>query len=189
MGEFETWDGDDIPADDGSPSDHAESQDRQATPTESSPANITTNPSTTQAHLSFSDLEAVIQNLSINNTLQGLTDHVIAPGGGVALTPQQQQPVTPPSSSSVTQPVTINIQSANNDTGLSPLFQRGSDGLPAIHGVDGPMTPRNDAGPFVLDGSGSAGRAAGRAAEQRSREAAAAAGSTSTSAPTGNNAN
>lgn len=64
-----------------------------------------------------------------------------------------------PPTSSVTQPVTINVLGANDFSGLSPLYPDNNDGLSPDRVHDGPMTPRNDAGPFVLDGS--AGRAAG----------------------------
>jgi hypothetical protein len=66
--------------------------------------------------------------------------------------------LTPPASS-VTQPVTISVSGANEYTGLTPLYPAADDGLSPNRVHDGPMTPRNDAGPFVLDGS--AGRAAG----------------------------
>merc|ERR1712137_1519212 len=71
-------------------------------------------------------------------------------------TPDRQ--LTPPTSS-VTQPVPINVNGANDYMGLSPLHPPHGSGLTPDRVQDGPMTPRNDAGPFVLDGS--AGRAAG----------------------------
>jgi hypothetical protein len=71
--------------------------------------------------------------------------------------------LTPPTSS-VTQPITISVSGANEYTGLSPLYPTTRDGLTPDRVQDGPMTPRNDAGPFVLDGS------AGRAAASRMRE-------------------
>jgi hypothetical protein len=98
--------------------------------------------------------------------------------------PQQPIPQTPdrraePLTSSVTQPVTINVPGANEFSGLSPLYPNQNDGLTPGGMHDGPMTPRNDAGPFVLDGS------AGRAAGSRIRDASpgSESGSTRSGAP------
>jgi hypothetical protein len=89
---------------------------------------------------------------------------------GVTDNANQSNPQTPerrpePPTSSVTQPVTINITGANEYSGLTPLYPSNHDGLTPDHIHDGPMTPRNDAGPFVLDGS------AGRASGSRLRDA------------------
>lgn len=59
---------------------------------------------------------------------------------------------------SVTQAVSIE-RGPSGYSGLSPLYLAAHDGLAPDRAQDGPMTPRNDAGPFVLDGS--AGRAGG----------------------------
>jgi hypothetical protein len=99
---------------------------------------------------SLADLQHAISNISISDSLNGIAN---AP---VAQTPERR---IEPQTSSVTQPVTINITGANEYSGLSPLYQSHHDGLTPDRVHDGPMTPRNDAGPFVLDGS--AGRAAG----------------------------
>lgn len=110
------------------------------------------------SHISFGDLEAAISNISITDSVNN------TPNAHTAV-----EPATPhrsPASfvsSSITQPVSINITAANESVGLTPLHNRSSnssDGLSPNGAPEGPMTPRNDAGPFVLDGSGSAGRAA-----------------------------
>ncbi|KAJ4352082.1 uncharacterized protein N0V89_007428 [Didymosphaeria variabile] len=116
------------------------------------------------SHISFGDLEAAISNITISGSTN---DSGIAPAADPS-TPQRS-PV-PFASSSVTQPVAINVIAANESVGLTPLHNRSSnssDGLSPNGAPEGPMTPRNDAGPFVLDGSGSTGRAAG----QRFRDA------------------
>lgn len=64
---------------------------------------------------------------------------------------------------SVTQPVSID-RGPDGYSGLSPLYLAAHDGLAPDRAHDGPMTPRNDAGPFVLDGS------AGRAGTTRLRD-------------------
>jgi hypothetical protein len=89
----------------------------------------------------LNDLQQAISNITISDAPQ---------------TPERR--LEPPTSS-VTQPVQINITSANEFSGLSPLYPSNHDGLTPDRVHDGPMTPRNDAGPFVLDGS--AGRAGG----------------------------
>ncbi|KAF1967942.1 FHA domain-containing protein [Bimuria novae-zelandiae CBS 107.79] len=119
-------------------------------------------------HTSFSDLEAAISNVTIADNLDNIANLPVAGPS----TPQRSP--APFASSSVTQPVAINVTAANEIAGLTPLYSRssnGSDGLSPNGAAEGPMTPRNDAGPFVLDGSGSTGRAAG----QRFRDATAAA--------------
>lgn len=82
-----------------------------------------------------------------------VTDTAIEPN------PQTPERRPEPPTSSVTQPVTINVSGANDFSGLAPLYPSNHDGLTPDRVHDGPMTPRNDAGPFVLDGS--AGRASG----------------------------
>ena len=62
------------------------------------------------------------------------------------------------SPSSVSQP--LSITNVINGAGLIPLINRNAD-TTLDRQPDGPMTPRNDAGPFVLDGSGSASRVSG----------------------------
>jgi hypothetical protein len=41
-----------------------------------------------------------------------------------------------------------------NERTPSPNGRTPADVMLALHGIEGPMTPRNDAGPFVFDGSG-----------------------------------
>ena len=119
-------------------------------------------------HISFGDLEAAISNITITESLNDIANARTPAGPS---TPQRSP--APFASSSATQPVSINVTAANESVGLTPLYNRSnsSDGLSPNGAPEGPMTPRNDAGPFVLDGSGSTGRAAG----QRFRDAAAAA--------------
>ncbi|KAF9732743.1 hypothetical protein PMIN06_007086 [Paraphaeosphaeria minitans] len=116
------------------------------------------------SHVSFGDLEAAISNITVSDSAsQATSESTVDP-----FTPQQSP--APFASSSVTQPVAINVIAANESVGLTPLQNRlsnSSDGLSPNGAPEGPMTPRNDAGPFVLDGSGSTGRAAG----QRFRDA------------------
>ncbi|KAF2745995.1 hypothetical protein M011DRAFT_468879 [Sporormia fimetaria CBS 119925] len=99
------------------------------------------------------DLAAAISAYNLVDTLERVMDqHQSTPA-----TPERF--ITPPTSSSVTQPVAIQYNAANENSGLSPLLPNARSGLAAGQpSTDCPMTPRNDAGPFVLDGSGSAGR-------------------------------
>lgn len=90
---------------------------------------------------------------ALNHAITNITIHDAPPN------PQTPfRPLEPPSAS-VTQPVSID-RGPDAFNGLSPLYLAAHDGLAPDRAHDGPMTPRNDAGPFVLDGS--AGRAAGR---------------------------
>jgi hypothetical protein len=100
----------------------------------------------------LSDLQQAISNFSISESLNA----GVIPSANNPQTPDRR---TEPQTSSVTQPVQINVISANEFSGLSPLYPNNHDGLTPGGVSDGPMTPRNDAGPFVLDGS--AGRAGG----------------------------
>jgi hypothetical protein len=100
--------------------------------------------------VSLSDLQQAISSISITDSSNGVANSSV---------PQTPDRRAEPPTSSVTQPVTINITGANDYIGLSPLYPSQHDGLTPDRVHDGPMTPRNDAGPFVLDGS--AGRAAG----------------------------
>lgn len=109
------------------------------------------------SHISFGDLEAAISNISLSPSAS-----VGTPAASINPSTPQRSPA-PFASSSVTQPVAINVIAANESVGLTPLQNRSSnssDGLSPNGAPEGPMTPRNDAGPFVLDGSGSTGRAA-----------------------------
>jgi hypothetical protein len=100
----------------------------------------------------ISDLQHAISNFNISDAMHA----GVPPPANNPQTPARQ---LEPQSSSVTHPVQINVISANDFSGLSPLYPSNHDGLTPDRVHDGPMTPRNDAGPFVLDGS--AGRAGG----------------------------
>ncbi|KAF2027481.1 FHA domain-containing protein [Setomelanomma holmii] len=114
--------------------------------------------------------------VSLSTIQQGLSNMNIA--DQTAPEPQTPERRAEPPASSVTQPVTINVSGANEFNGLSPLYPNAVHGLTPDRVHDGPMTPRNDAGPFVLDGS------AGRAAGNRLRDASP--GSDSASTHSGN---
>lgn len=157
-GEFETWD-DDVEQTTGA--DSSSQQNRHVTPKSSTNA-LCDSSSSNHAHAqqSLSDLEAAISNIVISESLNGIANQPVS----VPTTPQRNPPLA--ASSSVTQPVSINITGANESSGLSPLFQHTTVTLNGDRAPEGPMTPRNDAGPFVLDGS------AGRNGGQRLREGA-----------------
>jgi hypothetical protein len=101
--------------------------------------------------VSLGDLQQAISNISMTDSNGGASHSSSHPQ-----TPERRLELP---TSSITQPVQINVTSANEFSGLSPLYPHNHDGLTPDRVHDGPMTPRNDAGPFVLDGS--AGRAAG----------------------------
>ncbi|XP_014554043.1 hypothetical protein COCVIDRAFT_106149 [Bipolaris victoriae FI3] len=153
MGEFEDWEGDEEVANgDTTTNANTEQADRHVTPRASvAPMN------SSSSNFDLSDLRQQITNMDINGTesANGNT-HPSSPE-----TPDRQ--ITPPSSSA-TAPVSINVSGANQYAGLTPLHHTATDGLAPDRVHDGPMTPRNDIGPFVLDGS--AGRAAGNRLHQ-----------------------
>lgn len=150
MGDMEDWEGEeDVANGEPAPQTTADQADRHGTPRASSAPN-----NDDESDGEFAELRQQITNIDFNSS-----DH---PNGNthpsVLETPQRH--LTPPTgSATVTQPVAINVSEANEWTGLSPLHPTTVDGLTPDRIHDGPMTPRNDAGPFVLDGS--AGRAAG----------------------------
>jgi hypothetical protein len=150
MGEFEDWEGDGEVVD-GDTTTHAnaEQADRHVTPRASvAPMNS----SEADASLDLSHLRQQITNMDINDT---------EPVNGNTHQSSLETPdrlVTPPTPSG-TQPVNINVSGANEYAGLAPLYPTTSEGLAPDRVHDGPMTPRNDIGPFVLDGN--AGRSAG----------------------------
>ena len=121
--------------------------------------------------VSLSELQQQMTNISIADSLTGIASQPHT-------TPQTPERRLEPPTSSVTQPVTINVSGANEYSGLSPLYQSTHDGLTPDRVHDGPMTPRNDAGPFVLDGS------AGRASGSRLRDASPGSDSGSTNSGT-----
>ncbi|KAF2635282.1 FHA domain-containing protein [Massarina eburnea CBS 473.64] len=156
MGEYESWDGDDALQTD-SPSSDPESRDRHVTPKASASLLMD---SSAQANGQTSDLEEALSRLSTHDTIDNIGNlPVPSHGAGDPSTPQGQR--IPPVSSSATQVVSINVQSAN-EAGLSPLIHMNNSrsGLGPDRASECPMTPRNDVGPFVLDGS--AGRAGGQ---------------------------
>ncbi|KAF1960975.1 hypothetical protein CC80DRAFT_403549 [Byssothecium circinans] len=158
MGEFESWDDNDAPND--PTTSDPESQDRHVTPKASTTALPETNPDGLGASGQSSGLEEALSRIRItHDALENMANPSAAP-----VTPHAQR-IPTPVSSSVTQPVSINVASAN-EAGLSPLYHlnNSTNGLSPDRAPDCPMTPRNDAGPFVLDGS------AGRAAGQRLRD-------------------
>ncbi|KAF2787040.1 hypothetical protein K505DRAFT_258575 [Melanomma pulvis-pyrius CBS 109.77] len=160
-GEFEEWDDDAAREEAESKANGEEKQDdRHVTPRSSTiPLNNNTVPDeSTNARMDLSFLQTAVSNISLTDSLGGIVSQPIpAPS-----TPQRYIP--PPTSSSVTQPVTINITGTNERSGLSPLYPAAANALSPQGAPEGPMTPRNDAGPFVLDGS------AGRASMSRPRE-------------------
>ncbi|UPX15088.1 uncharacterized protein EKO05_0005551 [Ascochyta rabiei] len=139
--ELEDWDDDDAQENgDAAPDAENPAEDRHVTPRASAvPLNgSAAEPGATD----LADLQHAITSIHINDTAN----------------PQTPFRRLEPLSASVTQPVSID-RGPGSFNGLSPLYLTAHDGLAPDRAHDGPMTPRNDAGPFVLDGS--AGRAAG----------------------------
>ena len=165
MGDFESWDADDA-QNDATGSD-PESQDRHITPKASTTAlpAVQADSVETNGQSASTTLEETLSRIRITHDALDSIANSPAPAAAVPVTPQAQR-IPTPNSSSATQTVSINVQSAN-DAGLTPLYHHmnsGTTGLNLDRAPDCPMTPRNDVGPFVLDGS------AGRAAGQRLRE-------------------
>lgn len=150
-GEFDDWEGEEEVGEANGTAAPAESPqgDRHVTPRASL---APVNGSADDGGIDLNGLERAISHITMNEPTVRLTEDV-------STNPQTPERRPEPPTSSVTQPVTINIQNANEFSGLSPLYPNNHDGLTPDRVHDGPMTPRNDAGPFVLDGS--AGRAAG----------------------------
>jgi hypothetical protein len=140
-GEFEDWEEEEQADGDSAANVENPPEDRHVTPRASSaPLNgLTAEAGSTD----LSDLQQAITNISINESNTN---------------PQTPYRPLEPMTASVTQPVTIE-RGPDGYNGLSPLYLAAHDGVAHDRAHDGPMTPRNDAGPFVLDGS--AGRAAG----------------------------
>lgn len=139
-GEFEDWEEEAQANGESAPDTENPPEDRHITPRASV---VPLNGTTAEAGADLADLQQAITNISINDA-----------------TRNPQTPFRPlePMTASVTQPVSID-RGPDGFNGLSPLYLAAHDGLAPDRAHDGPMTPRNDAGPFVLDGS--AGRAAG----------------------------
>ncbi|KAJ4372565.1 hypothetical protein N0V86_007925 [Didymella sp. IMI 355093] len=141
-GEFEDWEED--PQTNGNLSADAQppAEDRHVTPRASVvPLNGTT---AENGRTDLSDLQQAITGISIHEP---------------PANPQTPFRPIEPMTASVTQAVSID-RGPDGFNGLSPLYLASHDGLAPDRVHDGPMTPRNDAGPFVLDGS--AGRAGSR---------------------------
>ncbi|KAF1846986.1 uncharacterized protein K460DRAFT_278504 [Cucurbitaria berberidis CBS 394.84] len=166
IGDFEDWaeEGEPVNGDATAKVDN-EQGDRHVTP-RASIAPI--NGNELDGGVDLSDLQHAISNISITESLNGIANQPL---------PETPDRHLTPVTSSVTQPVTINVSGSNEFSGLSPLYPTHHDGLLPDRAHDGPMTPRNDAGPFVLDGS------AGRAAGNRLRDASPGSDSGSSGAP------
>ncbi|KAF1999906.1 hypothetical protein P154DRAFT_522978 [Amniculicola lignicola CBS 123094] len=167
-GDFEIWD-DEVAESTHEPQANGTETngDRHVTPrTSTGPLNqVETNATQTNGH-DLAHLQNALSNITIGSQDQPAPDPA---------TPHRFLSAAP---SSVTQPVSINLGAANDNPGLSPLFRNGSAGLsPDQRAPECPMTPRNDAGPFVLDGS------AGRASAARSREESPSRGNTDAPLP------
>lgn len=100
-------------------------------------------------------LENGLPDLAAAFSSYNLADGLIGQSAANPSTPERF--ITPAQSSSVTQPVTIQSRGSQSNSGLAPSFPTGQ-------GQECPMTPRNDMGPFVLDGS------AGRSSVSNNRE-------------------
>ena len=145
-GEFEDWEEEPQTNGDSSTDAGNPPADRHVTPRSSTAPLNGTDPGTSD----LSDLQHAITSISINEPSS-------------TLLPQNPFRPIQPTTASVTQPVSIDRGPAAYN-GLSPLYLAAHDGHAPDRAHDGPMTPRNDAGPFVLDGS------AGRAGASRLRE-------------------
>lgn len=152
-GEFEEWDEEAGEAN----GDSTTKEDKHVTPRDSTLPLNNGETSAPNGQLSLGELETALSNINIVESLSSIANQPGNPS-----TPQRFIPPIP--SSSVTQPVAINLTGNNENSGLAPLYPNNSNGLSPERVHDGPMTPRNDAGPFVLDGS------AGRASNSRPRE-------------------
>lgn len=151
--DFEMWDDNGVAQEDGEPSEARHVTSKTSAegladhPTQSTPPS--------DVNLALPDVEAAFSVMNIPNSLNSIN----AQPAPAPSTPQRTAASKPPSS--VTLPVASNVTAANDAAVFSPMFHNGASGLtPGREGGDCPMTPRIDAGPFVLDGSGSAGRAA-----------------------------
>lgn len=166
VADLEDWEEEDAEQANGVSAAQAEPEqgDRHVTPRDSTePAHA---PDAEEGEMS--ELQQQITNIDINAAPNSVANPVI---------PQTPDRYITPAASSVTQPVSIDISGANEYSGLSPLYPAPHNGLMPDRAHDGPMTPRNDAGPFVLDGS------AGRTAGSHLRDASSASDSEGATAP------
>ncbi|OCL07719.1 hypothetical protein AOQ84DRAFT_294567 [Glonium stellatum] len=138
---------------------------------------------TANGRISLSDLEAAVSVISIQDSANDiasqptlLSQQHLQPSPQIA--PQRNLAPSTPASTPIAQPVPIMNSAAtlSNNSGLFPGRSASNDSsvqysLSPDRAVapECPMTPRNDAGPFVFDGS--AGRGSGRrGAEEVSTE-------------------
>lgn len=87
--------------------------------------------------------DAVGPSLSASSDNVAMTDAVASDGGA-------STPSTTEASHATSDPVPIPTTTPNARRTPSP----GSGGVTTVNGHEGPITPRNDAGPWVFDGSG-----------------------------------
>lgn len=110
---------------------------------------------TANARISEEELAAAMDGVCIRDPLiNPPSDHS---------TPQRTALSAATPSTAISQPVAIVSPSAgqNDSSSLFPTISTPNGRLSSERPSDCPMTPRNDAGPFVLDGQGSSGRASG----------------------------
>jgi hypothetical protein len=145
LGDFEQWDE--------LPDGNEESQNNEDSPKDGqmssrpSPTPLTAGTAEQTSDIGLSDLAAAMSNFNVVDSLNGIANEPV---------PSPATPgrfITPAHSSSVTQPVAIQFNT--NNAGLSPMHPNVSS-LTVDRAPDCPMTPRNDVGPFVLDGAGRA---------------------------------
>ncbi|KAF2264831.1 hypothetical protein CC78DRAFT_553343 [Lojkania enalia] len=171
-GEFEEWD-DEVAEANGEKQESEPQEDRHITPRASTMGLANGDQTNASGQISLMDLENALSNVNIIDSLNGIANQPVQSANPA--TPPQRL-ISPTPSSSITQPVAINVTASNEFSGLSPLRHTEPNGLSPERAPECPMTPRNDAGPFVLDGS------AGRASNLRSRDSDSAT-SGSTTAP------
>jgi hypothetical protein len=148
--DFEKWDEDVGQTNGEMHANGIETEDRRVTPRESTEALPSTSENNDQP--SMGELEAAVSNISIADSLNGIANQPVP----ALATPNRPPPLAP--SSSLTQPIALAVAGHSEQSGLSPLFHnvQVSDGI-SPGAPDCPMTPRNDIGPFVLDGSAGRG--------------------------------
>lgn len=144
-GEFEQWDE--------VPEGNEESQNTENPPKD---GQLTPRPSVTPPGETGHSANGSLSELAATMSTYNIADATNGSANGAALssaTPERF--VTPAPESSATQPVPIQFHS--NSAGLSPLHPQPS-GLTADRATDCPMTPRNNVGPFLVDGASRAGQ-------------------------------
>jgi hypothetical protein len=153
--DFEEWEDEEAPSTDADADANAAQPatvDRHMTP-RASMNPLSTVLTAQDSNRSLSDLQHAITNITITDSPDAVASQ---PSSARPIDPRTPHRPLEPVSASVTQPV--GVAHTTEYSGLSPLYLAARDPLHADR-HDGPMTPRNDAGPFVLDGS--AGRAQG----------------------------